>query len=344
MKNDSIRTLAAFAIFWIGFLTVVWTYSYSPESAFVRSESPETATVLENLIESPVSDAASVDFNQKIEDMMSADMSDDIRMLENRPEGNPEDGIYKLSLPNKKAFYLKILGMGHRGEDWCGSGGCTYFAYIVKSSNEVSLITGFDYYRLDCDTNKISLVKDNDGSLFGTPSIDKANRVVRIYYSFGGGHGSENVYYINDDGSPTLIASYDRICQENVVALFRHKDFSDTLTFPSFAQNSIGIESEIVWTGTPRFYMTYGRLLIKNLDPDAKYKYFIAEPDDVIEDGTSRYSPTTGKVGDGDVVKITGKVSDWCYWDDVTSGADNENVEYKGCVPWVGIEKLEVVK
>lgn len=94
---------------------------------------------------------------------------------------------------------------------------------------------------------------------------------------------------------------------------------------------------EIIWTGKIHGVMTYGRLLFKNLDPDAEYKYFIAEPDDVISDGGRRYSPTTGNIQYTDIVRVTGVIEHEelkCWWDEL---------EYGGCVPWVSIDKIQVV-
>jgi len=99
------------------------------------------------------------------------------------------------------------------------------------------------------------------------------------------------------------------------------------------------IPTPIVWTGKIHWGMTYGRLLFENLNPDAEYKYFIAEPDDVMEDDVYRRSPTTMNIRDTDTVKITGVVADACYWD---FGVDDTN--YKGCVPWVEIDKVEIIK
>lgn len=82
-------------------------------------------------------------------------------------------------------------------------------------------------------------------------------------------------------------------------------------------------------------WMTYGRILVKNLSPNPSFMYFIAEPDDVIEDGALRYSPTTDPLKYEDVVKIFGKMTAECYWDEES---------YGGCVPWVEIEKLQQAK
>ncbi len=79
-------------------------------------------------------------------------------------------------------------------------------------------------------------------------------------------------------------------------------------------------------------WMTYGRILVKNLAPHPSFMYFIAEPDDIIEDGALRYSPTTDPLTYEDVIKIIGKMTAECYWDDES---------YGGCVPWVEIEKLQ---
>lgn len=99
---------------------------------------------------------------------------------------------------------------------------------------------------------------------------------------------------------------------------------------------------EIVWTGKIHWRLTYGRILLKNLNPDAEYKYFIAEPDDVIPDGGRRYSPTTESINETDVVKITAFIKhekDYCSWD---FGVDD--TDYRGCVPWVFIDKIEVIE
>jgi len=95
---------------------------------------------------------------------------------------------------------------------------------------------------------------------------------------------------------------------------------------------------EIVWTGKIDRTMTYGRLLFENLDTDAEYKYFIAEPDDVIADGGLRYSPTTRNIKFTDTVRVTGIIEyegNKCWWDEP---------EYGGCVPWVAAEKIEIIK
>lgn len=54
---------------------------------------------------------------------------------------------------------------------------------------------------------------------------------------------------------------------------------------PTYSPASTSTPTKIIWTGKIHWGMTYGRLLFENLNPSAEYKYFIAEPDDVIEDG-----------------------------------------------------------
>lgn len=103
----------------------------------------------------------------------------------------------------------------------------------------------------------------------------------------------------------------------------------------------INVGTRVVWFGVPRTYMTYGRILFKNLTSNSGNDYFIAEPNDVVADGAYRRSATTDKIGDNDLVKIMGTVSDPCYWDNL---GERDNTGYKGCVPWVYIEKIEVVK
>ena len=92
---------------------------------------------------------------------------------------------------------------------------------------------------------------------------------------------------------------------------------------------------EINFIGKVTKWMTYGRILVKNSDSESPFAYFIAEPDDVIEDGGSRYSPTTGAIGEEDTIKIVGEMIDDCSWN---------QEEYGGCVPWVNIKILQLVK
>lgn len=40
-----------------------------------------------------------------------------------------------------------------------------------------------------------------------------------------------------------------------------------------------------------------------------------------------------------EIVKVTGYLIDDCFWND---GVDDSM--YRGCVPWVEIEKIEIVK
>jgi len=97
---------------------------------------------------------------------------------------------------------------------------------------------------------------------------------------------------------------------------------------------------QISWVGKVHVYMTYGRLLIQNLDPGADYKFFIIEPHDVIEDGGLRYSPTTRNLVSGNVILVRGEMSDSCYWENGFEGTDVKG-DYKGCVPWIEIKKIE---
>ena len=96
---------------------------------------------------------------------------------------------------------------------------------------------------------------------------------------------------------------------------------------------------QISWVGKVHVYMTYGRLLIQNLDPGADYKFFIIEPHDVIEDGGLRYSPTTRNLVSGNVILVRGEMSDSCYWENGFEGTDVKG-DYKGCVPWIEIKKI----
>lgn len=95
---------------------------------------------------------------------------------------------------------------------------------------------------------------------------------------------------------------------------------------------------EIVWIGKIHGRMTYGRLLLENLESNAEYKYFIVEPDDVISNGALRYSPTTRYLESTDIIEVTGVISDICSWN---WGVDD--TEYRGCVPWIYTKKIEKI-
>jgi len=94
---------------------------------------------------------------------------------------------------------------------------------------------------------------------------------------------------------------------------------------------------KVVWTGKVYQDMTYGRLVLENDDKSTKPKYFIIEPNDMIEEGALRYSPTTRYIKDTDIVKVTGTITNEeykCWWNEP---------EYDGCVPWVMLESLEIL-
>jgi hypothetical protein len=92
----------------------------------------------------------------------------------------------------------------------------------------------------------------------------------------------------------------------------------------------------VVLTGKIHWGMTYGRLLLENITPNSEYKYFVVDPPDMVEDGALRYSPMTRNIKSDEVVRVTGVINtaDRC-WDEID--------DYKGCVPWVEVEKIEPV-
>ena len=56
------------------------------------------------------------------------------------------------------------------------------------------------------------------------------NFSIKIYYHLSVNLGTENIYYINDNGYPKLIASYDNTCSDKIVTLFRDSKFPSDLT------------------------------------------------------------------------------------------------------------------
>jgi hypothetical protein len=107
---------------------------------------------------------------------------------------------------------------------------------------------------------------------------------------------------------------------------FLHEDMT--------SYSNISQHQEVNITGRVVDWMTYGRILVKNSVSDYPFMYFIAEPDDVISEGTSRYSPTTNAIKNEATIKIIGEIIDGCFW--------NEK-KYDGCVPWVTIKSLQQI-
>ncbi len=144
------------------------------------------------------------------------------------PDLSPKD-VPTLSLGNGKKLFFVILDPGAD----CGSGGCTYSAFVGTNLNTLNLknpIGGFDSYSLDCSTDKVTMSKNTDGTVFGFLKTDSAHSIVRIYYHLDATQGTEDIYHIAQDGSPTLIASYDNTCGITVRTLFRSSTYPPNLT------------------------------------------------------------------------------------------------------------------
>ena len=114
--------------------------------------------------------------------------------------------------------------------------------------------------------------------------------------------------------------------------------FSDLSSFLGFEDmilySNVSSRQKVDITGRVVDWMTYGRILVKNSDSDYPFMYFIAEPDDVITEGASRYSPTINAIKNEAVIEIIGEVIDGCFWNDE---------KYDGCVPWVTIKSLQQI-
>ena len=138
-----------------------------------------------------------------------------------------------LSLANGKTFYFGMptyydSEIGAVAN--CGSGGCSYNIYVGDNLKNMKRIIGFGKFHLNCDTNKISFEKDIDGEVFGFPSVDKISRIISVYEHLSVNLGWKNIYHIDDNGSPALIASYDNTCSDKVITLFRDSYFPKDLT------------------------------------------------------------------------------------------------------------------
>jgi len=99
-------------------------------------------------------------------------------------------------------------------------------------------------------------------------------------------------------------------------------------------------KEEVVLYGKIHSRLTYGRGVFENLTEGKEYEYFIVEPDDYTEEGARKYSPKINSLSAEEIVKITGKIANKCWWNDTT---DLAGTYYKGCVPWIDSEKIETV-
>lgn len=138
--------------------------------------------------------------------------------------------VKTLLLPDEKTFYFGMPDYGYEFGPNCGSGGCDYLSFVGDNLNNLKIVTGYDKYYLDCDSNKISFLPDTSGEVFGFPKLDITNKIIKIYYHFSANLGTENIYHIDDGGYPKLIASYDNTCSDKTVTLFRDSNFPSYLT------------------------------------------------------------------------------------------------------------------
>jgi hypothetical protein len=136
--------------------------------------------------------------------------------------------VKTLLLPDGKTFYFGMPDYEFGPN--CGSGGCDYLSFVGNNLNNLKMVTGYDEYYLDCDSNKISFLPDTSGEVFGFPKLDITNKIIKIYYHFSANRGTENIYHIDDSGYPKLIASYDNTCSDKTATLFRDSNFPSNLT------------------------------------------------------------------------------------------------------------------
>lgn len=136
--------------------------------------------------------------------------------------------VKNLLLPDGKTFYFGMPEYEFGPN--CGSGGCDYLSFIGDNLTNLKMVTGYDKYYLDCDSNKISFLPDTSGEVFGSPKLDMVNKTIKIYYHLSANLGTENIYHIDDNGYPKLIASYDNTCSDKTVTLFRDSNFPSNLT------------------------------------------------------------------------------------------------------------------
>ena len=111
--------------------------------------------------------------------------------------------------------------------------------------------------------------------------------------------------------------------------------FKEGYRFLYPANKVTAVHEEVILYGKVYSHMTYGRRVFENLDERSEYKYFIVEPHDYTKNGTDKYSPTTRSLTGNEMVKITGEIVDYCWWDNGVAGTE-------GCVPWVEANNMVI--
>lgn len=163
----------------------------------------------------------------------------DITLLTQKGQESLTD-IHSVPLPNGKTLYFGIPA-DYSPSIYCGSGGCRYHVYfgdtyISGKPTYLKEVSGFNSYSLDCDTGKATFNPAEENGISGSITVDKANKIVRVYWHLNVNLGSENIYHIADDGTPKLIASYDNTCGDpnkpvtNTTVLFLDKSYPNNLT------------------------------------------------------------------------------------------------------------------
>ena len=137
------------------------------------------------------------------------------------------DNLLQLLLLHPYHLYFSLPD----GQDDCGAtGNCLYHVFASTPTNNLALEPGFDTYLLDCATGKVSFTKDTAGLLFGDVTIDAKNRIIKAIDVMGYSQSAENIYSVSNTAAVTLIASYDHICSDKVMTLYRNKQYPATLT------------------------------------------------------------------------------------------------------------------
>lgn len=124
-----------------------------------------------------------------------------------------DSDLIQVVLDADKKLFFKIEDI--TGD--CGSGGCSYHTYVGKNVDKTEKeMSGFDSFSVDCESGKVSRNTGESSSVFGYIKVNQEKMTVSIYEHLNAQMGSENIYHISKEGTPTLIASYDNTCDAKI--------------------------------------------------------------------------------------------------------------------------------
>lgn len=101
----------------------------------------------------------------------------------------------------------------------CGSGGCTYSAFLQNEEGLVKRVKGFDRYHSGSSSNDLIREEDKEGLVFAKVlELDDNDGIVRAILYIGTATelcGTQHEWLVASDGNPELVGYYeDRSCDD----------------------------------------------------------------------------------------------------------------------------------